>query len=163
LETWASSTGVVLILSHQAINRLKDLGHLPRYAQVGPSSVDLHLSNTFAQLGVKQKFLFLDSESVYQHTVTDDFLLEPNKFVLASTQEKVSVPNHLAAFVAGLEGQITLELYNQSEKPILLKAGVRICQLVFFQLDETTEKPYSGKYQNQQGATVSRLYQDFEA
>jgi dCTP deaminase len=69
-----------------------------------------------------------------------------------------------AGFVdAGFEGQITLELYNQSEKPILLKAGVRICQLVFFQLDETTEKPYSGKYQNQQGATVSRLYQDFEA
>ena len=172
-----------MILSHQALNRLKDLGHLPRYAQVGPSSVDLHLSNSFSQLGVKQKFLFLDSESVYQHTLTDDFLLEPNKFVLASTQEKVSVPNHLAAFVAGrssvgrlglqiqnagfvdagFEGQITLELYNQAEKPILLKAGVRICQLVFFQLDETTEKPYCGKYQNQEGATISRLYKDFEA
>lgn len=77
-----------MILSHQALNRLKDLGHLPRFAQVGASSVDLHLSNTFAQLGIKQKFLFLDSESAYQHTVSDDFLLEPNKFVLASTQER---------------------------------------------------------------------------
>ena len=110
-------------------------------------------------------------------------MLEPSKFVLASTQEKISVPNHLAAFVAGrssvgrlglqiqnagfvdsgFQGQITLELYNQSEKPILLKAGVRICQLVFFQLDETTEQPYSGKYQGQEGATGSRLYKDFEA
>jgi dCTP deaminase len=143
----------------------------------------LHLGNTFAQLGIKQKFLFLDSESVYQTTQTEAFLLEPSKFVLASTQEKISVPNHLAAFVAGrssvgrlglqiqnagfvdsgFQGQITLELYNQSEKPILLKAGVRICQLVFFQLDETTEQPYSGKYQGQEGATGSRLYKDFEA
>ena len=121
-----------MILSHQTLNGLKELGHLPRFAQVGPSSVDLHLSNTFAQLGVKQKFLFLDSESAYQHVQTENFLLEPNKFVLASTQEKVSVPNHLAAFVAGrssvgrlglqiqnagfvdagFQGQITLELYN---------------------------------------------------
>lgn len=172
-----------MILSHQALNRLKDMGHLPRFAQVGPSSVDLHLSNSFSQLGIKQKFLFLDSESAYQHTVSDDFLLEPNKFVLASTQEKVSVPNHLAAFVAGrssvgrlglqiqnagfvdagFQGQITLELYNQAEKPILLKAGVRICQIVFFQLDEPTCEPYRGKYQQQEGATGSRLYKDFEA
>jgi len=172
-----------MILSHQTLNGLKELGHLPRFAQVGPCSVDLHLGNTFAQLGVKQKFLFLDSESVYQHVQTEDFLLEPSKFVLASTQEKISVPNHLAAFVAGrssvgrlglqiqnagfvdsgFQGQITLELYNQSEKPILLKAGVRICQIVFFQLDETTEQPYSGKYQNQEGATGSRIYKDFEA
>jgi len=59
-------------------------------------------------------FLFLDSESVYQHTVTDDFLLEPNKFVLASTQEKVSVPNHLAAFVAGRSsvGRLGLQIQN---------------------------------------------------
>jgi hypothetical protein len=39
-----------MILSHQALNRLKDLGHLPRYAQVGPSSVDLHLSALLATL-----------------------------------------------------------------------------------------------------------------
>ena len=93
------------------------------------------------------------------------------------------MPDHLAAFVAGrssvgrlglqiqnagfvdsgFQGQITLELYNQSEKPILLKAGVRICQIVFFQLDEPTAQPYQGKYQGQEGATGSRLYKDFEA
>tara|TARA_Y100001973_G_scaffold101968_1_gene166088 strand:+ start:505 stop:1023 length:519 start_codon:yes stop_codon:yes gene_type:complete len=172
-----------MILSHQTLNALKALGHLPRFAQVGPCSVDLHLGNTFAQLGVKQKFLFVDSESVYQKTKTEDFLLEPSKFVLASTQEKVSIPPHLAAFVAGrssvgrlglqiqnagfvdsgFKGQITLELYNQADRPILLKTGVRICQLVFFKLDEETSEPYSGKYQDQEGATGSRLYKDFEA
>ena len=172
-----------MILSHQSLNGLKALGHLPRFAEVGPCSVDLHLGNTFAKLGVKQKFLFVDSESVYQTTKTDDFLLEPSKFVLASTEEKISVPNHLAAFVAGrssvgrlglqiqnagfvdsgFQGQITLELFNQAERPILLKAGVKICQLVFFQLDEVTSEPYQGKYQGQEGATGSRLYKDFEA
>ena len=172
-----------MILSHQTLNGLKALGHLPRFAEVGPCSVDLHLDSSFSSIGSKQKFLFLDSQSVYQTVKSSDFLLESKKFVLASTQEKISVPNHLAAFVAGrssvgrlgvqiqnagfvdsgFKGQITLELYNQSERPILLKAGVRICQLVFFKLDEETSEPYSGKYQDQEGATGSRLYKDFEA
>jgi dCTP deaminase len=90
-----------MILSHQTLNGLKELGHLPRFAQVGPCSVDLHLSNTFAQLGIKQKFLFLDSESVYQPHGDRRLFTRTFKFVLASTQEKISVPNHLAAFVAG--------------------------------------------------------------
>ena len=103
-----------MILSHQTLNGLKELGHLPRFSQVGPCSVDLHLSNSFSQLGIKQKFLFLDSESVYQHVQTEDFLLEPSKFVLASTQEKISVPNHLAAFVASRSsvGRLGLQIQN---------------------------------------------------
>ena len=103
-----------MILSHQTLNRLKTLGHLPRFAEVGPCSVDLHLDSSFSSIGLKQKFLFLDSQSVYQTVTSSDFLLESKKFVLASTQEKVSVPNHLAAFVAGRSsvGRLGLQIQN---------------------------------------------------
>jgi dCTP deaminase len=68
-----------------------------------------------------------------------------------------------AGFIdAGFEGQITLELENQSPFPIVLQVGVRICQIVFVQMLETAEQPYAGKYLNQRGATPSRLDQDSE-
>ena len=68
-----------------------------------------------------------------------------------------------AGFIdAGFEGQITLELENQSPLPIVLQVGVRICQIVFVQMLETAEQPYAGKYLNQRGATPSRLDQDSE-
>ena len=84
----------------------------------------------------------------------DESVLEPNHFVLASTAESIRVPHDMAAYVegrssigrlglqvqnagfidAGFHGQITLELENQSGFPIVLKKGVRICQIVFVQI-----------------------------
>jgi dCTP deaminase len=94
----------------------------------------------------------------------------------------VRLPNNLTAFVEGrssigriglfiqnagwvdpgFAGQITLELYNASSLPIELKAGRRICQLVFCQMDRPAEFPYNGKYQNQKNATGSRVFLDHE-
>lgn len=60
----------------------------------------------------------------------------------------------------GFEGQITFELFNASDTPILLTAGTRIAQLVFAEMTEACDKPYNGKYQGQIGATESRIHQD---
>ena len=77
----------------------------------------------------------------------------------------IRIPNNMAAYVegrsrigrlglqvqnagfidAGFEGQITLELENQSPFPIVLQVGVRICQIVFVQMLETAEQPYAGR------------------
>ena len=68
-----------------------------------------------------------------------------------------------AGFIdAGFHGQITLELENQSSFPIVLQSGVRICQIVFVQMNADAEKPYCGKYNGQTGATPSRLEVDPE-
>lgn len=40
------------------------------------------------------------------------------------------------------------------EPSVLLKAGTPIAQILFQFLDETTEKPYNGKYQNQERGVV---------
>ena len=112
----------------------------------------------------------------------DDFVLEPNHFVLASTAESIRVPHDMAAYVegrssigrlglkvqnvgfidAGFHGQITLELENQSRFTIVLKKGVQICQIVFVQMSCSAEQPCNGKYTGQSGDTPSRLEVDPE-
>ncbi len=108
----------------------------------------------------------------------ESYRLEPRDFVLATTIECVRIPNNLVARVEGrssygrlglivhstagfidpgFEGNITLEMTNIGDHPIMLKVGVRICQLAFEKLDMDAESPYQGKYQGQRGVTASRL------
>ena len=62
----------------------------------------------------------------------------------------------------GFHGEITLELFNATNHPILLESGRRVGQMVFAQLDRVARNPYHGKYQNQKEATGSRIYLDKE-
>ena len=97
--------------------------------------------------------------------------------------EYVELPDYLTAFVEGrsslgrmglfiqnagwvdpgFRGEITLELYNANRCAIELKAGRRVGQLVFAQMDQAAMHPYRGKYQGQTGATGSRVFLDTEA
>jgi dCTP deaminase len=72
-----------------------------------------------------------------------------------------------AGFIdSGFEGQITLEISNHNFlRPFHLIPGMRICQLVFEELDQPCERPYGheslgSKYQGQRGATESKLEDD---
>ena len=49
-------------------------------------------------------------------------------------------------------GFLTLELTNHwsNTRPCTIRAGTPIAQVVFHRLDQATELPYSGKYQNQE-------------
>ena len=107
--------------------------------------------------------------------------MNPNEFILASTNEYIKVPEDMAAYVEGrssigrlglqvqnagfidpgFEGQITLELKNQSGMEIVLYEGLRICQLIYVRLTSKVETPYQGKYNKQKDATGSRIIQDF--
>lgn len=106
----------------------------------------------------------------------------PGEFVLATTMEYFELPDNLTAFVEGrsslgrmglfiqnagwvdpgFKGEITLELFNANRCAIELKAGRRVGQLVFAQLDDNARNPYRGKYQGQKGATGSKVFLDKE-
>ena len=108
-------------------------------------------------------------------------ILAPGEFLLAHTVEEVRLPAYYAAFVTGrssigrlglqienagfidpgFRGQITLELVNQAAKPIVLHAGIRICQLIVMSLDEPAMFPYKGKYLGQAGPTISKIEEDY--
>ena len=149
--------------------------------QIQPASVDIRLGNTFSIVDdTPSGIITLDSSISYKTITTDTYLILPGQFVLATTMEYFELPDDLTAFVEGrsslgrmglfiqnagwvdpgLQGEITLELFNANRCAINLKAGRRVGQLVFAQMDDHALNPYNGKYQGQKGATGSRVFMD---
>ena len=122
----------------------------------------------------------MEHEILYRTIQADTYILLPGQFILATTMEYFELPDDLTAFVdgrsslgrmglfiqnagwvdPGFKGEITLELFNANRCAIQLKAGRRVGQLVFAKMDQKAKNPYKGKYQNQRGATGSRVYLD---
>ncbi len=177
-----------MILSDNTIKRLLESGELKisplEEEQIQPASVDIRLGRTFCVIEDSSTgVVTLDKEVNYKTFEADKYIILPGQFVLATTMEYFELPDNLTAFVEGrsslgrmglfiqnagwvdpgFKGEITLELFNANRCAIELKAGRRIGQLVFAQLDDNALRPYRGKYQGQRGATGSRVYLDYEA
>ena len=131
-----------------------------------PCSVDLHLSDVLKTVHGKSIDL---KEASYK--------LKPHEFILGSTMEKVNIPYNLMARVegkssigrlgvmvhitagfidSGFNGNITLEIYNASDKEFELIYGDSICQIAFETLTSPCVNPYDGKYQGDEGTVTSR-------
>lgn len=172
-----------MIYSDVSLLELQKQGYLPQDVVIGPSSVDLTLSNSFCCLDAKiDDEINLNIEQSFYEWNADSIVMKPGEFALASTEEEIGVPIDCAAYVegrssvgrmgiqvqnagfidSGFRGQITLELQNQSKYTIRLNRGVRICQLVYCQMTTPCISPYNGKYQFQKGATSSRIFKDEE-
>lgn len=108
----------------------------------------------------------------------DGWLLFPHEFILACTAETYDFPDTVATKVIGkssvgrlglenssaagfidpgFPGVLVLEIYNYSDSVILLKAGMKIGQLVFSTC-ETPDNSYkkTGRYCNQGGDQGSK-------
>ncbi|MBA4336473.1 dCTP deaminase [bacterium] len=148
---------------------------------IQPASIDCRLGDHYLLIeDMNMDIVTLDSEIKYREIVGDSITIPPHTFLLATTKEYIKLPNNLTAFVEGrssigriglfiqnagwvdpgFEGKITLELYNANSLPIKLQKDRRICQLVFCKMDQTADKPYSGKYQGQQKSVGSRVFMD---
>ncbi|MFA5527879.1 MAG: dCTP deaminase [Peptostreptococcales bacterium] len=174
-----------MVISDRTIKRYINEGKLiinpMEKGQIQPASVDLRLGKHFLKVDENNvECMTLDSPIGYIEFTSDEVIIPPHSFLLATTMEYIKLPNNLTAFVEGrssigriglfiqnagwvdpgFEGEITLELYNASRLPIKLKAGRRLCQLVFAQLDQEAEEPYRGKYQGQRSATGSKVFMD---
>jgi dCTP deaminase len=108
------------------------------------------------------------SHAGYDVRIAQACFLSPNAFCLASTMEEFFMPDDLVAFVhdkstwarrglslfntviePGWQGFLTLELINHSDEQLIIRPGDPIAQIIFMRMEEPTEKPYTGKYQNQ--------------
>lgn len=142
--------------------------------QIQPASVDIRLGRHFLKVDENRvESMCLQEEIEYIEIESDEIIIPPNSFLLATTMEYIKLPNYLTAFVEGrssigrmglfiqnagwvdpgFEGEITLELYNANRLPIKLISGRRVCQLVFALMDKEALNPYDGKYQRQRRAT----------
>lgn len=109
----------------------------------------------------------------------DKIRMEPGDFFLASSVERIKMPTNMIAFVKdksswareglavqntvlepGWEGYITFELsFARKNHAIVIEGGDPIAQLIFQYLDESTENPYKGKYQNQADRPVEAIHE----
>jgi dCTP deaminase len=142
---------------------------------INPASYDITLSTSWVEEFLDSKTGLVNWKSLY----SPQYVLQPGAVVLASSREYVRLPANIAADLKlkstlgrswinhalagwidpGFEGDITLELQNIGKTPYTLKAGTRVAQLVFMELDAPCKTPYSrckGRYQHQRGATPPR-------
>ena len=113
----------------------------------------------------------------------DVFVLHPGQFALGTTLERIVIPDDIlgklegkstlgrlglmihstAGYVdPGWDGELTLELSNVANLPIILHPGMRIGQLSFERMSSPVERPYGSEnlgshYQGQRGATPSHV------
>jgi dCTP deaminase len=176
-----------MILSDKTMDKMIKEGTLVvkpiTEGQIQPASIDIRLGNTFSIVDdTPSGIITLENEIKYKTITADTYLIMPGQFVLATTMEYFELPDNLTAFVEGrsslgrmglfiqnagwvdpgFKGEITLELFNANKCAIELKAGRRVGQLVFAELDDYALNPYRGKYQGQMGATGSRVFMDKE-
>jgi dCTP deaminase len=150
---------------------------------VQPSSVDLHLSNTFLVFDVTNHHIIdvkAPVDGLMKKVVIEGdqaFILHPGEFALGMTEEEIG----FGADVAGrLEGKSsigrlgviihttagfidagnclkpTLELCNLGRLPVKLYAGMPIAQMSFVALSSPCQRPYGSAGLN------SKYYRDQE-
>lgn len=169
-----------MLLSDRTIRALLSSGDVkimpePADSQIQPISVDLTLGSSWCEEshrdGIVLPYRFISSQNV----------IRPGQFMLAATNERLVLPEHIAAFVhgkstwarrglvvecaglvdPGFDGTITLELKNLSSHPIPLSAGQPICQVTFHAIDSAVLRPYGSAglgshYQGQIDAEPAR-------
>ena len=155
--------------------------------QLQPCSYDVTLSKSIIRFFGRGEINAMDHtlhDLEYLRMTMNDtgYVLDPNEFILGSTNEGMTIPTNIAArfegksslgriglaahvtagFIdPGFSGDITLEIKNLNNHPIRIFTGMRIGQLCFFELNSDVGRAYGSDglgshYQNQSGPTESR-------
>lgn len=106
------------------------------------------------------------------------YTINPGEHILSSTKEYFRMPNDVLAICLGKstyaragiiinvtplepgwEGNVTLEIHNTTNRPVILYPGEGICQFLFFRINKpkTSYKDKKGKYQGQRGITLGKV------
>lgn len=182
-----------MILSDNEIKELINNGEIkvdpvPDFEKaLGPVSLDFRLGydflifkrTTHPFVDVKNPETFKDITEEVTKKADQPFIIHPGEFVLASSLERLELPNNLAGrlegksslgrlglvvhstagkFDPGWKGKLVLEITNIGVLPIALYPEIRICQMLFEQISSAT-KGYTERkgevYKNQDKTTGS--------
>jgi len=141
--------------------------------QIDPGSIDLRLGNEFRVFKKLRNALVVEDRITLEDLterieIADSFTLMPGETVLGITQERIKLPPNMcgwlegrsrfarmglvihmtAGFVQpGVNNRQVLEIGNLAPFPLVLKPGVRICQIIL----ERTEGGalYRGRFTDQ--------------
>lgn len=157
---------------------------------IGPSGLDLRLGYQMRVFKDKTDVEYLnpfdpDSEHATELIEPEEgrFILYPDQLVLASTLERIEMPEDLMARLEsrssltrlglvilgtsgsvdpGFRGHLTIPIINSGKLPIILYPEMCFCKLVFETMSGKAATPYharkSSKYVDQKGPVASRLH-----
>jgi len=140
---------------------------------IGPASIDLTLGEKIRVFNKKKVFDIGKSINYKKCTqlinIKKGYVLAPGELVLGITKEKITLPDNIcgwlqsrsrfariglmshvtAPFICpGISNKQVLEIFNAGTHDILIKSGVKVCQLI---LQECKGKAkYKGKFKNQE-------------
>ena len=143
--------------------------------QVGPTSIDLTLGNTFRVFRKVRKILHIQEELEYEGVTEvisveagDSLLLMPGELVHGITKEKVALSEDLVGWIEGrsrfarvglmihvtaglvqpgCDNKQVLEISNMSPMPIALYPGTRVCQIILEKIEGRVR--YEGRFKDQ--------------
>ena len=181
------------ILKSLKSKRIKISPPLDLKTQLGSCSVDLRLGKQFRVFN-HSKMAYIDPNNPKLGTDMmteislksgEPFILQPGDFVLATTIEKIELPDDLigrlegrsslgrlgivvhstaSIFDPGWSGVVVMELGNMGRMPVALYPNMRICSMTFEELTSPAAVPYTkkklAKYVGQKAPEASRISQD---
>ena len=160
---------------------------------VQPASIDIRLDHRF-RVFRNYRYTCIDpkeaQDGLTEMVSVDDgspFVVHPGEFILGNTVERIGLASDLVARLEGksslgrlglivhatagyidpgFEGNITLELSNVANLPILLYPGMKIGQISFFAMSTPADRPYGhpslgSKYKGQESPTASKMHLNF--
>lgn len=148
------------------------------YQMIKRRCLEEDLITPWTESGVSQGMTFGLGPAGYDARIAQSVYIPAHGFVLASTVEHFEIPNDLLPQVVdksswarmglavqntvaepGWRGYLTLELTNYTDEYIHILKHSPICQIIFHVLAEPTQKPYSGKYQDQGQGPVPSIFE----
>lgn len=141
--------------------------------QVGVASVDLTLGDEIRVIEGPGQPIAVTEETDYRDFTTvqrldDPYVLEPGVTIHGITRETLHLPSDLCGFLEGRSrfarlglmihvtsafvqpgvcNRQVLEMSNVSSEPLLIHAGVRVCQIVLVRTEG--EAVYAGRFRDQ--------------
>lgn len=133
-----------MLLSKDSIQKLlkENKIRIEPPTDIKEASVKIHISDQFSLMGDEY------------HTYSE-YILKPKEFVLAQTKEKITLSEKIAGLYDGYthlarkgiithlgsmlinpdtNGYITLEIFNASDREVVLKEGDRVGQIMFLEI-----------------------------
>ena len=189
------------ILSDQDLKKYLEekkiiIGPLIDEKQIQPSSVDLRIGDEFKEFKIISKPYIDPKDNIDMDSYMTSFIIEkgepfiihPGEFTLATTYERIKLPDDIVARVegrssmgrlgvtmhvtagfidSGFDGRITLEISNIGKMPVALYPGQRVCQIVFETMTTPSLKPYGhedrdSKYMGQTSPESSKIKLDYD-
>lgn len=155
---------------------------------IQPSSIDLTLDNRIRtpKSGIKINAFDADIKDCFEERILDEYVLKPGDFIIGQIKETIGLSKRMTGLIQnrnslirlginvglssyinpGYFGQLPIVIHNLGSFSVDLVPGMRICQLVVYDVEPDPERDYSqrkdAKYLGESDVGLSKLYLDVE-